>query len=457
MKRILSFLLVLVMLLSVMGCQSNTPASSDASGAASGSGDSSAPASDKPELQLWALPLGPAETYGPAIQKVLDKYNSEDHSATVKLEVLSWSGFIEQFQTAIAAGTPPDITFATYYDVAKYVAADEAIDLTDIVTKWEEEKNPILDDFLPGTLELGKFGDSYYALPFSTEGKTIYYRASILEDELGFTDLDKEVTWDKLLEICAAVKEKYGEEGMYALGFFTLDMGSTNAMLNLLVSNAASWVNAEGTGPAYDDPKVMEVMEFVGKMYENGYFPDGMVSYNQYDLEKLYDSGKLAMVWKSNFSHAKANEEIYNDTKLMGPIVGPSADKARGNMWMNGAMGFKNAGHEEEVKEFLAWLIDGELLPILTEGGASMIPLCNSLYEDEFYKTDWMQSQYAKFKDYYVDLSWPAAAPPVATGPIFNQNLLGMPLEALLMGSTDYAGDLNKAQEAMAVVFKEYE
>ena len=106
MKRILSFLLVLVMLLSVMGCQSNTPASSDASGAASGSGDSSAPASDKPELQLWALPLGPAETYGPAIQKVLDKYNSEDHSATVKLEVLSWSGFIEQFQTAIAAGTP---------------------------------------------------------------------------------------------------------------------------------------------------------------------------------------------------------------------------------------------------------------------------------------------------------------------------------------------------------------
>ncbi len=445
MKKILSLLLALTLVMGLLaGCQPSAPKET-------GSG-----AAEKPELKLWALPLGPAETYGPAIQKVLDQYNSEDHSATVKLEVLSWSGFVEQFQTAIAAGTPPDVIFATYYDVAKYVAAEEAIDLTSVVTKWQEEKNPVLDDFLPGTLEQGKFEDAYYAIPFSTEGKTIYYRADILEDELGFKDLDKEVTWDKLMEICAAVKERYGNEGMYPLGFFSLDMGSTNAMLNLLVSNGASWVNKEGTAAAYDDPKVLEVMEFVGDLYQNGYFPDGMASYNQYDLEKLYDSGKLAMCWKSNFSHAKANEDIYKNTKLMGPIVGPSADKARGNMWMNGTMGFKNAGHVEETKEFIAWLSEGNSLPIFTEGGASMIPLNKSYYENDFYANDWMQSQYAKYRDYYVDLSWPAAVPPVATGPIINQNLLGIPLEAVLMGSTDFKGELQKANDTINAVFKEY-
>ena len=49
-----------------------------------------------------------------------------DHGATVKLQIMSWSGFIERIQTAIAAGSPPDVTTAAYYGLMNYAAMGES-------------------------------------------------------------------------------------------------------------------------------------------------------------------------------------------------------------------------------------------------------------------------------------------------------------------------------------------
>ena len=335
-----------------------------------------------------------------------------------------------------------------------YAAMGEALDLTELVEKWEAEKDPIVDDFLDGMLEAGIYEGKQIALPFQTDPKNIYYRADILEDELGFTNLDKEVSWDKLLEICAAVKEKYGDEGMFPISFFTLDQGSTNAMLNVMFTNGASWISADGKEGALEMPEVMECMGLLKGMRDKEYFPDGMVSYNKADTEKLYASGKLAMVWISPFTHVKSNEEMYKNTKIMGPVTGPSADKPREVAWSDGIMGFAQTEHPEETKEFIEWFLkNNEQLYI--DGGASALPARKSFYENEFYKTDWMMGQYAKYRDYYVDLNWPADNCPLATNQIFVQNMLGKPIEAMLMGSDDMAGELKKTNDEMNRVLEE--
>ncbi len=453
-KRLLSALLAATLLAFAAGCQSGQSPSAGGDSGTSGGAEPTGNAGEKVEIQYWALPYGPSATYDPALQRIVDKYNAEDHGATVKLQVMSWSGFIEQIQTAIAAGSPPDVTTAAYYGLMNYAAMGEALDLGSIVEKWEAENDPILDDFLDGMVENGVYDGTQIALPFQTDGKTIYYRADILEDELGFTDLDKEVTWDKLLEICAAVKERYGDEGMFPLSFFSLDQGSTNAMLDIMFSNGTSWVSEDGTHATLTDPKVLECMEFLKTIQDNGYFPDGMVSYNMPDVEKLYDSGKVAMVWKSPFSHTLSNPEMYENTKLMGPIVGPSADKAREVAWSDGIMGFAQTQHPEETKEFIEWLLKN-YESLFIEGGASALPVRKSFYENEFYQTDWMLSQYAAHKDYFVDLSWPASSCPLATNQVFIQNMLGRPVEAMLMGSEDLQAELEKTNAEIDKVFAE--
>ena len=98
-------------------------------------------------------------------------------------------------------------------------------------------------------LEAGIYEGKQIALPFQTDPKTHILPRGYPEDELGFTNLDKEVSWDKLLEICAAVKEKYGDEGMFPISFsLHSDQGSTNAMLNVMFTNGASWISADGKG-----------------------------------------------------------------------------------------------------------------------------------------------------------------------------------------------------------------
>lgn len=445
MKRLLSAGLSLTLCLSLAAC-----------GGSAGKEEtkSEETAKEKPELVFWELPYGPADMYPPALQKVLDEYNAGDHSATVRLQMLSWNGFSEQFQTALAAGSPPDITTTISYTITNWLEAGELLDLTDIVEKWEEESDPILDDFLPGTMGLGKRDDKYYALPRMTSGTTVYYRSDILEDELGFTDLDQPVTWDKLFEMCEAVKNKYNGE-VIPFSFCTLDQNSSNAMINVLFSNGASWINEEGTGAALDTPEALESMEFFKTMKDNEYFPEGMVTYSQADLEKLYQSGNIAMVWNAPVSHVAGNEELKAKTKLMGPIVGPSADDPRYVMRVSGIVGFEKTKYPEETKEFIEWFTKNNL-DVFTGGHAGLLPLRQSFYDDPFFETDWELSQYAKFIDYYEDLTWPAPFSPAATNQILMENVVGQPEEALLMGSTDVEGDLAKTQEAINKIFDEY-
>ena len=409
---------------------------------------------EKPELVFWELPYGPADTYEPALQKIIDEYNSGGHSTTVRLQMLSWSGFMEQYQTSIAAGSPPDITSSISYRIANWIEAGEVLDITDIVEKWEQEDDEILDDFLPGTIDIGKKDGRYYALPYVTNGTTVYYRTDILEDELGFTDLDQPVTWEKLFEMCEAVKQKYNGD-IIPFSFCTLDQNSSNAMINVLFSNGTSWINEEGTGGALDDPKALECMEFFKTMKENEYFPEGMVTYNQADLEKLYQSGKVAMVWNAPASHVAANEELMSKTRMMGPIVGPSADEPRYVMRTGGIMGFAQTKYPEETKEFIEWFAKNNL-GVFTEGHGGLLPLRESYFEDPFFETDWEIGEYSKYTDYYEELIWPSPFSPAATDQILMENIIGQPEEALLMGSADPKGDLAKAQESINNVFESY-
>ena len=90
--------------------------------------------------------------------------------------------------------------------------------------KWEQEDDEVLDDFLPGTIDIGKKDGRYYALPYVTNGTTVYYRTDILEDELGFNDLDQPVTWEKLFEMCEAIKQAISSHFLSALWIRTAAM-----------------------------------------------------------------------------------------------------------------------------------------------------------------------------------------------------------------------------------------
>lgn len=443
-KRLLALFLAALMLLAVAGC---TP-SQEAGGADPSGSDQE----QKPELTVWFFPMGVAEPYQAACQALLDEYNAGDHGATVKMEILGWSGLNERVQTAVASGSPPDVWIPGYFRVSEYVAMGEALDLTSIVDGWKATNDPILEEFEEGMLENGTYDGKTYVIPFATSPKTMYYRADILEDELGYTDLDKGITFEQLKEICEKVKQLHGDEGMYPLGFFTMDGGATNIMLNVLFSNGASWVNAEATAGGFDDPKAIEAVSFFKDLVDSGYVPEGIATYNQADIDKLYESGKIAMMWKSS-THDQ-NSEYYKKTKIMGPIVGPSADKPRLVTWSDGLMGFKATKYPEETKEFIEWFVKNSS-GILNDGQTSYLPLQKSQADLPVYKDDWILSQVTPMAEAYTELNWPAPVSPICFNQLFFEGTIGKPIEAILMGEDDVEAAMLQTNEEITRLLQE--
>lgn len=447
MKRfsfIITLLMVIVMLFAVVGCDSQEK-KPDSSTSTPSTGE-------KPELTIWFFPMGVDDPYQAACQAVLDEYNSGDHGATVTMEILGWAGLNERVQTAVASGSPPDVWMPGYFRVPEYVAMGEALDLTSIVDGWRASNDPILDEFQPGMLENGMFDDKVYVIPFATSPKTMFYRADILEDELGYKDLEKGVTFDQLKEICQAIKDKFGDEGIYPLGFFSIDGGTTNLMLNALFSNGASWINAEGTAGAFDDPKAIEAVQFVKDLVDSGYVPEGIATYNQADIDKLYQSGKLAMMWKS--SQHDPNSEYYKKTKIMGPIIGPGADKPRLVTWSDGLMGFNATKYPEETKEFIEWFVKNSS-PILSDGMTSYLPLQKGQQDLAVYQDDWLLSQITPMAETYTELNWPAPVSPISFNQMFFEDIIGKPLEAVLMGASDVEAEMHKTNEEITKLLQE--
>ena len=442
-KRVLAVLLAAVLLLMAAGCSN---------GAKEQTEDAQSGAAEKPELTVWFFPMGVADPYQEACQAVLDAYNAEDHGATVKMEILGWSGLNERVQTAVASGSPPDVWIPGYFRVSEYVAMGEALDLTSIVDQWKESGDPILNEFQDEMLENGIYDGKVYVIPFATSPKTMYYRSDILEDELGFQGLEKGVTFDQLKEICAAVKERYGKDGMYPLGFFSMDGGTTNLMLNVLFSNGASWVNEDATAGGFDDPKAIEAVSFIKDLVESGYVPEGIATYNQSDIDKLYETGKIAMMWKS--TNHDPNGEYYSRTKIMGPIMGPGADQPRLVTWSDGLMAFKATKHPEEAKEFIEWFVKNSS-GILSDGQTSYLPLQKSQEDLPVYKNDWILSQVTPMSDTYTELNWPAPVSPICFNQVFFEGIIGKPLEAVLMGETDVEGAMLETNEEISRLLRE--
>lgn len=124
-------------------------------------------------------------------------------------------------------------------------------------------------------------------------------------------------------------------------------------------------------------------------------------------------------------------------------------------MRTGGIMGFAQTKYPEETKEFIEWFTKNNL-GVFTEGYGGLLPLRQSYFEDPFFETDWEIGEYSKYTDYYEELIWPSPFSPAATDQILMENIIGQPVEALLMGSSDPKGDLAKAQEAINNVFESY-
>src|SRR5699024_10486357 len=156
------------------------------SGAPGGdAGDGSASA-EGGELRVW---LVGTDTPDEARQYLVDTFEAENDGWTLTIEEQQWTGLVDLLTTSLSGSDSPDVVEIGNTQAAAFTSAGAFLDISDM---YEDLGG---DDLLPGFVEAGTYDDTFYAAPYYSGSRVVFYNTAMF-DEAGLeepTTLDEYV------------------------------------------------------------------------------------------------------------------------------------------------------------------------------------------------------------------------------------------------------------------------
>lgn len=234
------------------------------------------------------------------------------------LEAPNASNAIEDLYTSafLLGNSPYDLVYLDIVWVPKFAAAGWLADLSDRLSKEE------LAEFMPGDLNGGIYEGRLYRVPFTSDAGLLYYRKDLLK-QAGFKPPE---TFAELTQISQTLQKK----GAADWGFVWQGRqyeGLTAAFVEVLHGTGGFWINPETSEVGLDKPPAIEAVKLLAKMIESRVSPPGVISYQEEETRRLFQSGKAVFLrnWPYVWELAnKADSPIRGKVGLK-PMVGFSA------------------------------------------------------------------------------------------------------------------------------------
>lgn len=228
-------------------------------GPQSGEGPAEGATASEVTLQIWTYPRteNDAEL---VYQPMMEKFAEEHADIEAVVEVQPWGGRREKLYAAAAAGTPPDIWWATTDTTPAYIEKGVILPLTDLLTPDD------LADYTEAEIEAASLDGDLYMPLTESEVNGIAYSGSLLR-ELGHDPATATFeTWDQLF----ALGEQAKAQGWYLEAFDTFSWAEW-----------LTWVREAGGQVFADDrtrtmmteqPAIDALTRWVTE-YQNGWIP----------------------------------------------------------------------------------------------------------------------------------------------------------------------------------------
>lgn len=163
-------------------------------------------------LEIWTYPRTENDAelvYKPMMAKFIELYPG----IKPEIDVQPWSGRREKLYAAAAAGTPPDIWFATTDTVPAYIEKDVILPLTDKLTPED------LADYSEAEIQAASMNGQLYMPLVESEVNGIAYNGALLRELSYDPATAKFETWDELFALGEQAKSK----GWYLEALSTFD------------------------------------------------------------------------------------------------------------------------------------------------------------------------------------------------------------------------------------------
>lgn len=218
-------------------------------------GNNSKSDSESKELTFWYMGDGDQ-----GIKPIIDDFTKET-GIKVKIQSIPWSSSRDKLLTAVASKSGPDVVQMGTSYMSEFVDAGALVDLSDKIKDNDVLKT---SNFFDGSVATTEFDGKYYAVPWYTETRALYYRSDLLKS-VGYNEAPK--TWEELAD--AAKKLAARGEGKYG---FNVDAAEPTLGFMFARQNGSELFSKKNE-PLFNKPAMVDAVKYLDSMIKDGSAP----------------------------------------------------------------------------------------------------------------------------------------------------------------------------------------
>lgn len=360
-------------------------------------GGNQATGSDSALEIWWSEGYYPEETE--AIRQAVDEWSAANN-VEANLVFYSEKDLIQQSQSAIEAGDPPDVLYgySTSFDLIPLLAwQGELADVTDVI-------EPIQDLYTPEALESVNYQNnqagnrSFYAVPLSQQTTHIHYWKPLLA-EAGLEDSPIPVAWDNFWQFWTQpqeqIRQKTQNDAVYSIGLpmSVAATDTTHLFEQFLEAYDVELLDSNGQ-PRLDDPGVREgiiraLADYTG-FYRSGYVPENAIDWGDPDNNVTFLSRLTLMTANATMSipgSQRQDQLTYKEQMATVPWPNkPSGEPMRYVTSTKQVVVLAGSNQPEQAKDLIRYLTQPDILAGYIEGAQGrFFPVMPDLLERPFW------------------------------------------------------------------------
>lgn len=195
------------------------------------------------------------------IKPIIQDFTKET-GIKVKIQSIPWSQYNDKLLTAAASKSGPDLIDMGTTSVPNFVSSGSLMDISSVI---KQDKNLQPDNFFKGNVQTTQVKGKYYAVPWYTETRVLFYRKDLLE-QVGSNQPPK--NWNELYDAAEKLSKRSGKD-MYG---FSINQGEPTFGFMMARQNGATLLNDKGQ-PEFNQQPMVETMSYLQKFVKNGLSP----------------------------------------------------------------------------------------------------------------------------------------------------------------------------------------
>ncbi len=339
MKKLLTLLLAVLMLLAFTGC-------SNGNNNGGGQNDILTELTEPVTIKVWNT-----YTYHQqeAFQEMVDSFNKSQDKVTVIYEPQAYQDYDSNLLMAVRNGTGPNISNRYPSSAAAYIEENLLVNLTPYINNDKIGIKNFKENLVGKVYEeITQWGeDSVYVFPIIITSEVLYYNKTLF-DELG---LEVPKTWEELAEVSKVIYEKKGIPGWGS-------DSETDTMIDRVVQLGSGFIDAKNKKVSVDEKAFTQALEWYLTGLKEGYFRLAGSDY--------YHSGPFTQGNVASYIGSSAGSGYvlpYADFEVGVALIPQSGNVKFAPAWGGGLVAFDKTPEENLASYlFLQYCLDDEVL-----------------------------------------------------------------------------------------------